>query len=473
MKNKIIDINKRSFIGIILMLASLMILAIALTYFIPKGTFGTTIDEYGNTIIDYNNYIKLPDEKGIDIIKGIFSPFLILFSSDGLSILMLCIFLLVIAGAFQVMADTSGMKVIVKKLVNRFHDKKTLLICLVALIFMIFGSFFGLFEEVLTLLPIIVILTISLGYDGYLGFLICIVATGFGFASAITNPFTVITASNIIGVSPMTNVWYRFIIFGIMYGLLLLAVRHHIKVIKKNPLKSPTYLEDQKKKEFIKEEIEIENEDRIFKANVIFLIIVLLSIITITSIEALRSYTVVFLIAIFLFGGLITGYVSTHNFKLTSKSFINGVLAAVPTILLVLMASSIKYILEEGMVIATIANSISTLVEGKNVFVVAILIYLIVLVLEFFISSSTAKAIFVMGILSLINLDLSKELLVLIYLFGDGYTNVMLPTSPVLLIGLSMIGMNYFSWIKKSKFLFLINTILVIILIIVAILIKY
>ena len=473
MKGKIIDINKRSFIGIVLMLGALMVLAIALTYFIPKGTFGTTIDEFGNTIVDYNNYIKLPDEKGVNLLKGIFSPILILFSSDGLSILMLCIFLLVIAGAFQIMADTSGMKVIVKKLVNRFHDKKVILISLVALIFMVFGSFFGLFEEVLTLLPIIVILTISLGYDGYLGFLICIVATGFGFASAITNPFTVITASNIIGVSPMTNVWYRFLVFGLMYGLLMLAVHHHIKVIKKNPQKSPTYLTDLKKKEMIEEDEIIENDNRIFKANIIFLVTVLVSIITITSIEALRSYIVVFLIVIFLFGGLITGFISTHNLKETSKSFLKGILAALPTILLVLMASSIKYILEEGMVIATIANTISTLVEGKNIFVVAILIYLIVLVLEFFISSSTAKAIFVMGILSLINLDLSKELLVLIYLFGDGYTNVMLPTSPVLLIGLSMIGMNYFSWIKKSKFLFLVNTILVIILIIVAILIKY
>ena len=78
-----------------------------------------------------------------------------------------------------------------------------------------------------------------------------------------------------------------------------------------------------------------------------------------------------------------------------------------------------------------------------------------------------------MGILGCVNITLSKELLVLIYLFGDGFTNVLLPTSPVLLIGLSMIGMNYFTWLKKSKFLFLINTILVIGLILLAVLIGY
>ena len=125
------------------------------------------------------------------------------------------------------------------------------------------------------------------------------------------------------------------------------------------------------------------------------------------------------------------------------------------------------------MILATISNSISKIIDGKDVFLIALMIYGIILILEFFISSSTAKSIFVMGILGCVNISLSKELLVLIYLFGDGFTNVLLPTSPVLLIGLSMIGMNYFTWLKKSKYLFIINTIIVIILIIIAILIGY
>ena len=89
-------------------------------------------------------------------------------------------------------------------------------------------------------------------------------------------------------------------------------------------------------------------------------------------------------------------------------------------------------------------------------------VYLIVLLLEFFISSSTAKAILVMGLLSVLNIGLSKPLLVLLYTFGDGYTNVLFPTSPVLLISLSMIQVDYLTWIKKSFPLFLLNFLLVI-----------
>ena len=78
-----------------------------------------------------------------------------------------------------------------------------------------------------------------------------------------------------------------------------------------------------------------------------------------------------------------------------------------------------------------------------------------------------------MGILSCTNIDLSKELLMLIYLFGDGYTNVLFPTSPVLLISLSMIGMNYLAWIKHGKWLFIFNTLLVIAFICFAVFIGY
>ena len=59
-----------------------------------------------------------------------------------------------------------------------------------------------------------------------------------------------------------------------------------------------------------------------------------------------------------------------------------------------------------------------------------------------------------MGILSVLSLGMTKEMVVLIYTFADGYTNLLFPISPVLLIGLSMIGVSYFKWVKKSIIFF-------------------
>lgn len=471
--NRLINISKSTFISVLILLFILIIASIVLTYILPKGEYGLKI-ENGTSVIDYQTYIPLPNEGGIPIWRGILAPILLLSSSDGLNIIVLSLFLLVITGAFQNMSDNNGVRVIVGRIVERFKNKKFLLLSIISLVFMLLGSLLGLFEEMLTLLPIIAILAVSIGYDSFTGFLVSIVACGFGFSSAITNPFTVIFASKIIDVNPMKNVWYRIIIFIVMYALIELAVYLYTKILEKHPEKSYTYSHDLDLKNNIESDEKIENEKRIFNSYIIFFSLVLFTIILCSSFEKLREYTVVALIAVFLIGGILTAlFASNFNIKQTLKSFLKGVLSALPTIVFVLMASSIKYILVEGKILPTITNTINTLNSNKGPFTLSLLLFVIILVLEFFISSSTAKAIFVMSILGVLNLGVTKEMLVLIYTFADGYTNLLFPTSPVLLIGLSMIGFSYFKWIKKSWPFFIITFALVIIFILIGLAIKF
>ena len=455
---KLIDINKKTFISVLILLFALVIGSIALTYILPKGEFGLNAD--GTT--DYKTYIAIEGASGINIFKGIFSPFLNLATKDGVTVIVLSVFLIIISGAFQVMNDVYGIKSFVNLAVEKFQGKKFLLISIIALVFMAFGAFLGLFEEMLTLLPIMAILAVSLGFDSFTGFLISVVACGFGFSSAITNPFTVITASEIIGVSPMINVWYRIIIFIVTYALLLGFIYLYIKRLEKNPQTSLTYERDLTLKEKIYSDVKIENEGKVRKSYSVFFIILLTAIILFSSLDALRDYTVIVLAVIFLFGGFICGLVSSNgDFKGVSKSFTGGVLSALPSVIFILLAAAVKFVLVEGKILPTITNEINNLVSSKNPYLIAIILYLIVLVLEFFISSSTAKAIFVMSILGTLTLGLTKETLVLIYTFADGFTNMLFPTSPVLLIGLSMIGVSYFKWLKKSWWLFGITALMV------------
>ena len=464
--HKLIDISQKTFIAVLAMLLSLMIVAIVLTYVIPRGQFG--VSPTGEVI--YSEYIALEGEKGIPIWKGLLAPFLQLGSSDGITIIMLSLFLVTIAAAFQAMNDNNGIKVIINRVIARFKNHKFILLSVIALVFMLFGSLLGLFEEMITLLPIIVILTVSLGYDSFTGFLICIVACGFGFSSGLTNPFTVLFASQIIGVNPMNAIWYRIIVFIVMYGVIELAIFLYTRMIKKNPDKSFTLTHDEKIRNQISEEVEIKNEKKIFVSYLVFFLVVLAVIIAFSCIDAVRDYTVVALIVVFLIGGLLAALISSNmDFKLTFKSFGKGALSALPTVAFILLAASIKYIMVEGQILPTIAHSINDAVQGKNPYLIALILFGIILALEFFISSSTAKAMFVMSILSVLTLSISKETQVLIYLFADGYTNLLFPTSPVLLIGLSMIEVSYFKWLKKSWPLFVITFALVAVFIVIAI----
>lgn len=464
---KLINISTKTFIGVAILLFLLMVAAIVMTYVLPKSEF---VYE-GETLVGINS---ISEKGGIPIWKGLLSPFLLLGADGGISIIMLCVFLLVIAGAFQAMNDNNGIKVIVGRVIERFKNRKFLLLCVVALIFMVFGSFLGLFEEMLTLLPIIAILTLSLGYDSFTGFLISIVACGFGFSTAITNPFTVVFASNLLGISPFVKVWFRIVIFIVMYGLMVLAIFLYTRRIKKKPESSLTYEHDLelRDEEFTNEKVP--NEKKIFISYVTFFLVALATIIIFSAISAIRDYTVVGLIVVFLIGGILVSLISTDwNFKKTMKSFGKGVVSVLPTLVFILMASSIKYILTEGHVLPTIVNSINNAVAGKNIFAITFILFAIILGLEFFISSSTAKAVFVMSIVGMLTLGLSKETLVLIYTFADGYTNLLFPTSPVLLIGLSMMGVSYFTWLKKSWPLFLVTFSLVAIFLVLAVVIAF
>ena len=471
--NKLINISQKTFISVLVLLALLMAASIILTYAVPKGTFKATVVD-GEEIVDYKTYVSLPDENGIPIWKGILAPFLLLGSGDGLTVIMLSLFLLVIAGTFQAMNDNGGVKAIVGRIISKFEGRKFYLLSIIALVFMLFGALLGLFEEILTLLPIIAILTVSIGFDSFTGFLVSIVACGFGFSSAVTNPFTVLFASQLIGVNPMTNVWYRIIIFFVMYGVMELAIFLYTKKISKNPESSLTFERDLKFKDTLENEVPVQNEKKTMRAYLIFFAVVLSVIIAFSAVDAIRDYTVPALIAVFLIGGALASLVSTGwNFKSSGKSFLRGVASALPTIAFILMASSIKFILVEGKVLPTVVNAINGLIESKDPYSLTLILFCIVLALEFFISSSTAKAIFVMSLLGVLDLGITKEMQVLIYTFADGYTNLLFPTSPVLLIGLSMIGVSYFKWLKKSWPLFILTFALVIIFLMLGIVIKF
>ncbi len=466
-KRTLINISKKTFLQVTALLAALLVLSIALTYVVPKGEFGVLPD--GST--NYLQYSHRDDLAGVPIWKGVLAPVLVFTSADGLALMMLSLFLFCISAAFQVMNDVGGIRIIVGTVSGRFKDHPKTLLVLVSLLFYCFGSFLGIFEEMLTMLPIVTALCIMIGFDSFTGFICSIIACGFGFAGAITNPFTVILASEIIGANPMENIWFRILIFIVMFCLLMAFLFGYVRRIGKDPSSSLTTAHD--KGLVITEDSAPEDSRRISTIYSVFLLVSLALIIVSSVIEAVRGYSVVVLTAYFLVFGLVAGTLASGSFRKALTSYLHGVAGALPTIVFIALAASIKYVFDQGGIMPTLVNQINLLIQGHSPIMVALVIYLIVLFLEFFISSSTAKAILVMGILAMVNTGLSKQMLVLLYTFGDGYTNVLFPTSPVLLISLSMIEVDYFKWVRRSLPLFVANLVLVVAFIALGVVIGY
>jgi len=471
----LINISKKSFFSVLIILLSLMVVAFALTYIIPQGAYLRDIDE--NIIAGSFDFIsgdKLP------VYKLLTAPFELFGSSDGLTVIMICVFLFVLGGFFTVMEKTNGITVIIKKLILKFQTKKHLLIRLIVLIFMVFGSFFGVFEESVALLPIMILLSLSLGYDTLLALGMTLLAAGFGFASAITNPFSVGIASEIAGINILSGVLVRILVFVIMYTLVSSFLVWYAKKLEKDLKVSLTYEDDQKKnRDFeINTSIKVENEDKIFKVYTTIFIILIAAIIGASLLQligGLEIPTIPLMALTFLVGGFISGYLVTKDMKLVSKTFLKGILSVLPAAALVILATSVKYIISEGNIMDTILYYLESFFIDKPTVLAVIGIYIMILFIQFFIGSASAKAFLIMPILvPLVTLiGVSKELSILAFIFGDGYTNVIFPTNGVLLIGLSIANVSYGKWFKWTYKLQIITLLLTIAILVVAFYLGY
>ena len=135
-----------------------------------------------------------------------------------------------------------------------------------------------------------------------------------------------------------------------------------------------------------------------------------------------------------------------------AKSFGQGVISILPAVLLILMASSIKYTLTEGKILDTLLYwSVEALAELPK-WSIIIFIYLIVLGMNFFISSGSAKAFLLIPLIVPIAqiFGIEPQLCIVAFAFGDGFSNVFYPTNAALLISLGLADVSYGKWFRYT-----------------------
>lgn len=444
------NINLRSFISVACLLIAVLAVSGLITLFIPQGSF-QSMKEDGSPIVE--SYVK-GEIKGIAFWRVLTAPFRVFASEDALTIIMISVFLLVMSGVFNLIEKTGGIRITLSKIITRFNGKKKAVVFVCVFVFMLFGSFFGMFEELVTLLPLVIALMLSMGMDTITGLCVCMVGACFGFSSAITNPFSVGLASSVAGVGITEGIWLRIVFFVLVLVALCACIYLHIRKIAKNPQLSPTYEIDEEKRKTLNLSFEMdsEKEKRVFKVYTVFFSVQIVLLILLASIRAISGYAIPVLAVSFLVGGIVCGLLVCEKKSDTFVHMGKGALGMLPAVVLIAIASSVKLVLSESGILDTVMYFVINLLDGKSKFLCVILIYLLTLFLQLFIGSASAKIMLVMPILMPIctALGLSPSLVILTYCMADGFTDVIIPTNPVLLIGLSMAGVSYGKWLKSS-----------------------
>ena len=428
---------------------------------IPQGSF----QRDGEGAILTGTYEK-GDVSGIAIWRIVTAPARVFASEDAITVIMVSVFLLVMSGVFNLLEKTGGTKAFIANLMRRFRNKGVIVVCLTVLVFMLFGSLFGMFEELVTLLPIVIVFLLSLGMDTMMGLGACLLAACFGFSAAITNPFSVGLASQFAGVTPSDGVWLRVGFFGITYGTLCLFLVNHLRRIRKHPEKSPSFSIDEEKRQEFEMDTDEEQNPRLIKAFSAFFLIQAAILLAIAFIRPLADLAIPILAVTFLIGGIVTGLQVCPQKSDVARYLGQGAAAMLPAVVMIAMASSVKLVMTESGIIDTIMHGVITLLQGKSPFVAILLIYVLILFLQLFIGSASAKIVLLMPIVMPVAtaLGISPSLVILTYCMADGFSDAILPTNPVLLIGLSMANISYWKWVKwtwKLQLMILAQTVLI------------
>lgn len=430
-----------------LLLLTVLVFCGSLSYFIPQGAF----ERDGNGNIIPGTYQSGAVE-GVAIWRILTAPVRVFASEDGVTIIMISIFLLVMSGVFNLLDKTGGIKTFITYIMGSLRDNGGPVVCITVLLFMLFGSLFGMFEELVTLLPLIIVFMLSMKMDTMVGLGACLMAACFGFCAAITNPFSVGTAAQLAEIPVSSGVWMRIVFFVIVYIALCAFLMRYLNKILRDPKSSLTYEIDQKKREELaaRREDAPRDQQRIFRVYATFFAIQGALLVAIAGIRAISGFAIPILAASFLISGLIAGQLVSKDFRLVLGCFLQGAVAMLPAVAMIALASSVKLVMAESNIIDTVMHSVLQLLDGKGKFVTILLVYALILFLQLFIGSASAKIFLVMPIVLPITnaLGISPTLVILTYCMADGFTDVILPTNPVLLIGLSMANVSYWKWLK-------------------------
>ena len=445
------QISTKAFLQAVAIIFFLMMAAGILTRLVPAGHYAR-VEVDGRQVIDATSF-TFTGRPNYPIWRWFTAPFEVLGAEGNIIVIAIILFILLVGVAFAVMDKSGILKSVISRIIKAFGARKYAMMLVITFFFMALGAFFGIFEEVIPLVPIIIALSFSLGWDSLIGLGMSILATNVGFSMAVFNPFTIGVSQKLAGLPMFSGALPRIFLFIIGYAILALFLRAYAKKIDKHPQASPVFEEDQKERVRLGSfEVEKTDDPRM-RAAIIFLAIffalILVVLVASPFITFLSDYALPLTGLLFVIGGIGAGLIAGVG-KAVWKAVWDGFLGIAPAVPLLMMAASVRYIVQMGGILDTILHWASTLTNGLNPFTAALVIYGLTLVMELFITSGSAKALLLIPILiPLADLvHVNRQIAVSAYCFGDGFSNLVYPTNAALLITLSLTVVPYHKWVK-------------------------
>ncbi len=391
-----------------------------------------------------------------------------------------------------------------KRMLIRKIGVNNIIMTLIMVLFSLFGSVFGMSEETIAFVIIFVPLSISMGYDSIVGVSLCFFAAGLGFAGATLNPFTIGIAQGLSDVPLFSGIEYRFFCWIVITSLGIFFILRYASKIKKDPTRSLVYEEDKVWRDKAAEESQgiAYQTPRSSWITFIMLMVIMglfsfyhpvstlsmgqsrlimpvIPILTVlfaaTSIIALRKSVHFFILNIFIFTilylivgvmgyqwyileiatlffamGISSGIAMSYSPNKITELFIAGAKDILSAALVVGLAGGIIVVLQNGKVIDPMLHGIADSMKDIGRFASLSIMYGIQTAINLIMPSGSAKAALTMPIMAPFSdlINVSRQATIMAYQFGDGFTNMITPTSAVLMGVLGVAKIPFQKWVK-------------------------
>lgn len=426
----------------LVLITMIMVLVAIATYFVPGGAYEKVVNEAGKTVVVEGSFEYL----GINP-QGIFEVLKAPIEGIVASVEIIA-FLFVVGGAFNLITRTKAIDFGIIRVVRIFKGAEILIIPILVFTFSLGGAIFGMSEEAIPFITMLLPLMLALGYDSIVSVAITYLACVLGFSSAMLNTFTVGVAQSIAGIPLFSGIGYRTIIWFTITTVGTIFIMLYANRIKKNPKLSPVYEHDEIKRQQLSM-VDLENEE--FKlTHKIILIMLVLCIGTIVWGVLTQGFWITEIAAVFLATGLLSGFVGRLSGDEMADAFIHGAKDMMGAAIMLGFARGIVILAENASIIDTTLNALSGLLGGLPPLIAAYIMYPVQMFINFFVNSGSGQAALTIPILAPLGdlIGISRQLTVLIFQLGDGFSNALFPTSGILLACLGLAGVPYSKWFK-------------------------
>ena len=345
------------------------------------------------------------------------------------------IFILVVGGAFSLLNSTGAVASGISRFIARVGNRDKLILAALTVLFSLAGAVFGMSEETIPFVGIVAPLAVSMGYDAIMGMLVVYVASNVGFSSAFLNPFTVGIAQEMADLPPFSGMGYRIFCWAFLTVLMVIFVLVYARKTQRKPAG---------------EEVMAAGSESMTRRQAWILAVLFLTVALLIYGVTCRKWYLPEITGLFLAMGLVCGIIAGFSANRIAEELLAGAKDILSAALVVGVASGIIIVLQDGKVIDSLFKTLQDGLDGTGPLASLSAMYGIQALINFLLPSATAKAAITIPVMAPFSdlVGVSRQAMVLAFQFGDGFTNMLTPTSGVLIAALAMARIPYTKWVR-------------------------